>query len=261
MSRSRLSKYIIVRPRTLDDARAVLELSQRVYGHLAWTYDQLCMHTKVFPDGQLVAIDTRDNAVVANASSVVVNWDDYNLGDTDDDMTADGWFTNHDPAHGHTLYGADVCVDPERRRMGIGKKIYAARRELCRSLKLRRIRAGARIRGYHRYAHQMSPEEYVIRVVNREIDDPTLTFQLRQGFRVIAVVRHHQSGDPESHGHAAIIEWINHQVAARRDYARRDPRFARRRRRRPSQDHVTSMTDLLPEDHPALKPPPPVAEP
>ena len=45
-----------------------------------------------------------------------------------------------------------------------------------------------------------------------EIGDPTLSFQLRQGFHVLAVVQGYLRNDPESLGYAAVIEWINEAV-------------------------------------------------
>ena len=121
-------------------------------------------------------------------------------------------FTNHDPVHGRTLYGAEVMVLPNRRRLGIGKALYAARRVLVEQLGLLRIRAGARLRGYHRYADRMTAEEYTAAVARGEVEDPTLTFQLKQGFTVLAVVSGYLRHDPESLGWAAIIEWLNPNV-------------------------------------------------
>ncbi len=88
-------------------------------------------------------------------------------------------------------------------------------------LGLLRIRAGARLRGYHRYGHEVSPGEYVARVIRGEIGDPTLSFQLRRGFVVIAVVSDYLRHDPESLGHAAVIEWLNPMIAKPEDYEAR----------------------------------------
>jgi hypothetical protein len=71
----------------------------------------------------------------------------------------------------------------------------------------------------------MSPREYVVKVVRGELGDPTLSFQLRQGFHVLAVVEGYLTHDPESQGHAAVIEWINPRVARPEDWAGRDPSF------------------------------------
>ncbi|MEO7795076.1 MAG: hypothetical protein ABIV06_09920, partial [Thermoanaerobaculia bacterium] len=119
-------------------------------------------------------------------------------------------------------------VDPEIRRRGVGTAIYTARRAIAEQLGLLRIRAGARLRGYGSVADRLQPEEYVVEVVRGKIHDPTLSFQLRQGFEVLAVVSKYLRHDPESAGHAALIEWLNPAVATQRDSAGRDPRFLAR---------------------------------
>jgi GNAT superfamily N-acetyltransferase len=182
-------------------------------------------HLALFPEGQIVAVDTLAQRVVGMASSLIVRWDDYKMSDNWRDFTDQGMFTNHDPANGRTLYAAEVMVRPHTQGRGVGKKLYAARRVLARRLKLLRIRAGARLRGYHRYAKRMSPEEYVMRVVRKELTDRTLSFQIHQGFRVMGVVHGYLQHDPESLGYAAAIEWLNRWVAKPEDYAAGDPRF------------------------------------
>jgi GNAT superfamily N-acetyltransferase len=161
----------------------------------------------VFPEGQFVATD--GDRIVGMAASLIVLWDDYDFEASWRDFTAAGMFTNHDPDRGRTLYGAEVMVDPSRQGSGIGGRIYQARRELTVRLGLRRIRAGARLRGYHRVSTEMTAEEYVARIERGEMRDPTLSFQLRHGFRVIAVVSGYLGHDPESLGYAAVIEWLN----------------------------------------------------
>ena len=216
-----------VRPTRPGDYAAITALTRATYPESPpWSERQLTSHLRVFPEGQLVAVDAQTSEVVGMASSLIVLWDDYDIDANWRDMTDHGMFTNHDP-EGHTLYGAEIMVHPERRRMGIGRALYAARRDLARRLGLLRIRAGARLRGYGKYASQLSPEEYVLRVVEGRLVDPTLTFQLRERFRVLAVVSGYLQHDPESLGHAAVIEWLNHEVAKPKDYAGRDRRYLR----------------------------------
>jgi len=215
---------VAVRNTTSSDFPGIMDLSRRVYPDSApWSERQLESHLRVFPQGQFVAVETRGGRVVGMAASLILLWDDYEARMDWRDFTDQGMFTNHDPEHGRTLYGAEVMVDPERQRSGIGKKLYRARRELMERLGLLRIRAGARLRGYHRYAGRMGAEEYVRRVVRGSIADPTLSFQIRQGFRVLTVVDNYLGHDPESLGHAAVIEWINVQVAKPEDYGGLSP--------------------------------------
>lgn len=211
-----------------EDLPGVIELCRRVYpASPPWTAEQLDSHLAVFPEGQFVVIETATGRVIGLASSLVIHWDDYAFDSTWREWTAGGYFTNHDPVGGRTLYGAEVMVDPEMQRSGIGKWLYAARRDLVRRLGLRRIRAGARLRGYHRHAARRTPEEYVAAVVHGELRDATLSFQLREGFEVVGVVGGYLRNDPDSLGFAAVIEWLNPDVARPEDSAGRDPRFAR----------------------------------
>lgn len=223
----RLPKIFVRQTRTNDFA-GIEALCREVYAQsVPWSEIQLSSHLEVFPEGQFVAVESGSERVVGMAASLIILWDDYDAKMDWEAFTDRGMFRNHDPARGRTLYGAEVMVNPHLQRRGIGKKLYQARRELCIRLGLLRIRAGARLRDYHRYAHRMSAEDYVIRVVQKKLTDPTLSFQLREGFEVIGVVDDYLHHDPESQGHAAIIEWLNPDVATAADFAGRDPRFAR----------------------------------
>jgi len=217
-----------LQPRDFEDVR---RMGLKIYPQdTPWTEKYFRSHVDQFPEGQLVAVDNDTDRVLGYAASLIVNWDDYEFADSWNTFTDKGYFTNHDPEHGKTLYGADLMVDPDTQGRGIGKLIYKAREKLCRDLKLRRIRAGARLAGYARYADRMSPQEYTLKVIAKEIGDPTLSFQLKRGFRVLAVVNGYMPHDPNSLGNAAVIEWINHQVAQPKDYRKRSPLYAKHRK-------------------------------
>jgi GNAT superfamily N-acetyltransferase len=224
---------VAVRRTEERDFPAIIRICRRVYPtHPPYSEEQLASHETVFPEGQLTAVETAEGAadgagrerVVGMAASLIVRWDDYDIDLRWRDFTAGGTFTNHD-ASGRTLYGAEVMVDPEVQGGGAGSALYVARDELLRDLGLLRIRAGARLRGYHAWAGRLTPEEYVQRVVRGELRDPTLTFQLNRGFRVVAVVSGYLSHDPDSLGYAAVIEKLNPELATPEDYERGDPRF------------------------------------
>ncbi|MDQ3419598.1 MAG: GNAT family N-acetyltransferase [Acidobacteriota bacterium] len=212
---------VTVRPMTPADFAAVVAITRAIYpASPPWSHAQLASHIEVFPEGQLVA--EIDGEVVGMAASLIVLWDDYSLDTNWRDFTDHGMFTNHDPARGRTLYGAEVMVHREVQGQGIGKHLYTERRALVERLGLLRVRAGARLSGYHRVAGKMLPEEYTKRVVTGELSDPTLSFQIKQGFHVIGVARDYLRNDPESLGNAAVIEWLNAAVATPADYAARD---------------------------------------
>lgn len=201
---------ILIRHTRREDFAQIAELSRACYPEEPpWTDGILAEHLERFPEGQFVAVDRATGRVVGMSASLIVHWEDYDLETNWQDFTANGTFRNHDPEHGRTLYGAEIMVLPMLRRRGIARRLYDARKELAVHLGLVRIRAGARLRGYHRYAATLSPEDYVGAVVNQTATDPTLSFQLAQGFRVLGVVRHYLGSDPESLGHAVVIEWLN----------------------------------------------------
>ena len=230
---------IVIRQMSTRDFAGVVDLTRDVYpASPPWSARQLVSHLKVFPEGQLVAVETATRRVVGMAASLIVLWDDYDTRASWRDFTDGGMFTNHDPVHGRTLYGAEVMVLPGLQGRGIGSALYCARRATVERLGLLRIRAGARLRGYHRSAARESADAYVARVVAGSCSDPTLSFQLKHGFHVLAVAPDYLHHDPESLGFAAVIEWINRLAARPEDFpAVRDqpepaPAHAGRRRRR-----------------------------
>ncbi len=223
------SDRVFVRNTEPRDFPQIAELCRRVYpNEKPWTPGQLGSHLRTFPEGQLVVVDRETDRVVGMCASLIVRWDHYDMLDSWEDFTADGMFTNHDPASGHTLYGAEAIVDPTLQGHGIGGKLYAARRELVGRLGLWRIRGGARLRSYHRYASRMSAADYVVKVVHGEIDDQTLGFQLHEGFHVLAVIPHYLGEDPETLGYAALIEWLNPRQLGHERVADRPTRFLHR---------------------------------
>lgn len=226
---------IVVRTTRPEDISAIQAMCTAVYpGTPTWSRAQLESHLRVFPEGQFVA-HSPDGELVGMAASLIILWDDYRMEQSWRDFTDHGMFTNHDPARGHTLYGAEVMTHPAWQGKGVGSALYAAREELVRRRELLRIRAGARLRGYHHYSAELSAEEYVVRVVGEELRDPTLSFQLHRGFEVLAVVSGYLLHDPESLGYAAVIEWLNEAVATPKDREGRDPRFLKAAKQKPAE--------------------------
>lgn len=213
----------LVRQTREQDFEEIRRLSLKVYPNdIPWTANYLRTHLDVFPEGQTVVVDTQDDErVVGMAASLIIRWEDYDRFDDYNEFTDHGFFTNHDST-GRTLYGAEVMVDPDIRGEGLGSMLYEARRDLVRRLGLLRIRAGARLPGYAKYASEMGPVEYVRRVVHGELNDPTLSFQIRHGFRVLAIVPAYQIHDPKSGNAAALIEWLNREVATPEEIQRHE---------------------------------------
>ena len=165
-------------------------------------------HLEIFPDGQFVALD--GDRPAGSTTTLRVDYD-FSLPDRKFmDMIDGGWLGTHQP-DGEWLYGADVMVHPEYRRRGIARQLYEARAALVRRLGLRGQVAAGMIPGYHRYADQQTVEEYSAKVVAGELTDPTLSAQLKIGFRFVRVI-HDYLHDPTSGNASALIVWDNDQL-------------------------------------------------
>jgi len=57
----------------------------------------------------------------------------------------------------------------------------------------------------------MSAEEYVRKVVQKDLKDPVITAQLANGFAIREVLRDYLPSDQESCGYAVFMEWLNPQ--------------------------------------------------
>ncbi|MDQ8189604.1 GNAT family N-acetyltransferase [Roseibacillus persicicus] len=219
---------VTLRSAEATDIDYLVELNKRCFPAMAeenvvWTRGHLLTHQRLFPAGQIVAV--LDGVIVGAVCSLIVTLgDDPYRPHTYAGITDGGFFHNHDP-QGDTLYGADVFVDPEVRGAGVGSILYEARRELCRSLNLRRILAGGRLHGYAEVAGEMTPEEYIHKVELGEIRDLVLSFQLREGFVVRGLLKHYIT-DPNSKNNASLIEWLNPDYVPIEDEDQRKVRVA-----------------------------------
>ena len=102
--------------------KQIQELCLKVYPfHKPWSIKQLESHRSYFPDGQLIVYDHSCNKVIGSAFSLIIPWEDYSPQDNWGDFTSGGFFHNHNPKKGKTLYGAEVMVDPAYRGRGDGK--------------------------------------------------------------------------------------------------------------------------------------------
>ena len=155
---------------------------------------------------QLVAVDEKGQ-LLGSASSLIIDWDDYAESAKWSAITGQGSFDTHNPL-GKTLYGADMCVRPDARRLGIGSLFYEARKKMVRERGLKRLLTGGRIPAYAQVSQEMSPQEYVAEVVAGKRKDPTLSFQLANGLVVLDVVPKYLE-DTDSRGFATLLEWLN----------------------------------------------------
>ncbi|MDF7806117.1 bifunctional GNAT family N-acetyltransferase/carbon-nitrogen hydrolase family protein [Pontiellaceae bacterium B12219] len=186
--------------------RSSMDKAYEQAGLGSWKEKDIRRLLDIFPDGQLCI--TVDGKVVASALALIINYKDFGDNHTYNQIHGNNTFNTHDP-EGDVLYGIDVFVHPDYRGMRLGRRLYEGRKELCENLNLKAIMAGGRIPRYKEHAADMSPRVYIEKVQGKEIYDPTLTFQLSNGFHVRKVLKNYLEGDVESHEFATLLEWNN----------------------------------------------------
>lgn len=171
-----------------------------------WLREQFASMLKLFPEGQL-GVES-NGCLVASSCSLIVDFDLYSEWHNWMLISDGGYIRNHNPT-GDTLYGIEIMVDPAYRGMRLARRLYEARKKLCRERHLQRIVIGGRIPGYAVYRDTVSPREYVEKVKDISLYDPVLTTQLANGFTLQRLIADYMPSDEDSAGYATHMEWIN----------------------------------------------------
>ncbi|MCC6616889.1 MAG: GNAT family N-acetyltransferase [Anaerolineae bacterium] len=148
-----------------------------------FTAEDYCSHVRIFPDGQFTALLRSEGEDKIVAATTTMRADFGELPAHFMDFIGHNTISTHKP-DGAWLYGIDMSVHPAYRRLGLSRRFYDARAALVRRLKLRGEFVAGLLPGYERVRTHLRVEDYVAHVVAGKITDPTLTPQLRSGFRV-----------------------------------------------------------------------------
>ncbi|QDU80438.1 (R)-stereoselective amidase [Polystyrenella longa] len=197
----------VIRKLTIDDYDQLLEMAHLCFpGMLPWDRDQIESQLEVFPEGQIcVEIDGK---LAASSSSLVLEYDPSLEWHNWKAVADEGYIRNH-KKKGDTLYGIEIMVHPDYRGMKLSRRLYDARKDVCRDMNLARIIIAGRIPGYHKMSEKMTAREYIDHVLNKQTYDPVLTAQLSNGFAVQGLIPNYLPTDLESCGYATYLEWTN----------------------------------------------------
>src|SRR5437870_12352263 len=104
-------------------------------------------HITRFPEGQFAVLTAAGQVVACSTDfrTSAVDFNDYEHRYID--VVANNWLSHHD-AQGERLYGADVGVLLAYRRRGIDWRLYEARQNVIRSLRLHGHVSGRRLKGF-----------------------------------------------------------------------------------------------------------------
>lgn len=199
---------LIVRQIKHEDIEEIINISSISFGdpEIPFKREHFESQLRIFPEGQCCV--EYKGKIVGSCSSVIVNFNEYGVEHSFNEIADGGFIRNHNP-NGKNLYGTEVVVDPKYRGMRIGRRLYECRKAICKAFNLESILFGGRIPNYHKHAHLLSVEEYVEKVKIGDLYDPVLTFQLRNGFKVIAIMENYLPLDTESLKYATLMEWKN----------------------------------------------------
>jgi ribosomal protein S18 acetylase RimI-like enzyme len=172
---------------------------------LWWNKDQLDNHVTFFPDGALCAEVNGELAGSITGLCVDVNLE--NPAHTWEEMTDGGYIRNHN-SQGNTLYIVDISIRPRYRKLGIGKELLQSMYHIVIQNGLDRLLGGGRMPGYHKFARELTAEQYLHAVMAGDIQDPVITFLLRCGRTPAGIVSGYLD-DEESCNYAVLMEWKN----------------------------------------------------
>jgi len=155
---------------------------------------------EVFPEGAFVVFDS--DQIVGMGLGVLT---DFDFEHPNHSLSA--IYSNHNP-DGQWYYGTTIAVNPKFRGQGIGRKLYELRKDVVRRLNRRGIVAGGVLPGYADHIDKMTATQYIERVSAGKLYDPTLTFQIQNGFEARCVLANYLD-DPTVGNNAVLIVWSN----------------------------------------------------
>lgn len=171
--------------------------------HVAEDFEEL---VEIYPMGTVVVLDGEQ--VVGMGTGIFTNIDFDNLPSTESDLLYDENDESRHDSAGAYYWGSDIAVHPNYRGRGIAREIYRWRKNQVTESHKKGFAAAAVLPGYADHRDRLTIHEYVDKVIIRELFDPTLSVQLRNGFRVVKLL-HEFFIFPRSDNWSALILWEN----------------------------------------------------
>ncbi len=159
-------------------------------------------HLVLFPEGQFVITD--NDKVIGMTTTMRSNFDFNHYHHTFKETIAGGWLTNHNPT-GNWLYGLDVGVHPNYRGQGLARILYRARHYVAKELGLLGQVTVGMMNGYGAVSNQMTGEQYYQQLLAGKRTDPTITPQMKVGFKPIALISDYLN-DPACGNYGVLIK-------------------------------------------------------
>lgn len=172
---------------------------------LLWNEQQLRSHITLYPEGAICV--EIGGEIAGSMTAMLTTIDPEHPAHTWEQLTGSGSIHTHD-AHGTSLYVVDIGIKPKFRQLKLGKLLMEAMYERVVSDGIERLIGGGRMPGYHRYAEQLTAEQYVEHVLAGELRDPVISFLLSCGRMPVSIIPGYLA-DEESLDYALLMEWNN----------------------------------------------------
>lgn len=202
----------IVRNYMKKDFDQLIEIQRECFpppfpSDLLWNEEQLTNHITLFPEGAL-CIEI-DGEVVGSMTGLLVDFDpNHNHSQhTWEEITDSGYIRTHNST-GNTLYVVDISVKPAYRKLDLGKLLMQSMYDVVIHKDLDRLLGGGRMPGYHRVSEELSPQDYLNKIISGTLSDPVISFLLRCGRMPVTLVENYLE-DEESHNYGVLMEWRN----------------------------------------------------
>lgn len=201
---------VVIRNYEEKDFQDLIKIQQESFpppfpSELWWNEEQLKNHVTLFKEGAL-CIEV-NGEIAGSMSGLLVDFVPSHPDHSWEEITDNGYIRNHNP-NGNTLYVVDISVRPSFRKLGLGKWLMFSMYDVVVHLRLERLLGGGRMPGYHKFANELTPEQYLDLVVKGERKDPVITFLLRCGRTPVKVVANYLD-DEDSCNYGTLMEWNN----------------------------------------------------
>ncbi|WP_434401973.1 GNAT family N-acetyltransferase [Planococcus sp. 11815] len=199
-----------IRTYTEEDFSGLIEVQRESFPppfppDLLWNERQLGNHIAFYPEGAICV--EIDGEIAGSMTGMLTKFDPNRPLHTWEQVTDSGSIGTHDP-DGESLYVVDIGIKPKFRKLKLGKLLMEAMYERVVADGLERLVGGGRMPGYHRYAHELSAEQYIENVLAGELRDPVISFLLSCGRMPVTLVPRYLD-DEESRDYALLMEWKN----------------------------------------------------
>jgi ribosomal protein S18 acetylase RimI-like enzyme len=201
---------VVVRNYHKADFSQLIEIQQESFpppfpSELWWNEEQLTNHVSLFPEGALCL--EIEGELAGSMTSLLVKYEPDNLNHTWEEMTDNGYIRNHQ-RDGNTLYVVDLCIRPSFRKHKLGMVLMDSMYDVVVYQKLERLLGGGRMPGYKKLAQDITPEQYLEKLLKGDLRDPVISFLLQCGRMPVAIVKNYLE-DEDSCNYGVLMEWKN----------------------------------------------------